>query len=54
MAKKEKTTIQKINGYKAIGNSFKAKGKLTTGQHFIDAAELIESQEKRIEELEAR
>ena len=53
MAKKPKKSItETISAFKTIGQSFKAKGKLTTGQHFIDAAELIESQQKRIKELE--
>ena len=54
MAKKpKKTPIQKANEYKAVGNSLKNKGKLTLGQHFIKAAELIEEQAERIKELEA-
>jgi len=56
MAKKKKSKediVKKTHEYRAIGNSFKAKGKLTTGMHFEQAAEIIEELQETIAELEA-
>lgn len=49
---KEIDVVKKANEFKAVGQSLKNKGKPTTGQHFHDAAGIIELQADRIEELE--
>ncbi len=50
---KDINVVKKVNEFKAVGMSLKNNGKPTTGQHFVDAAELIELQQERIAELEA-
>lgn len=45
--------VRKMNDFRAVGRSFSNKGKPTVGQHFADAAEIIELQAARIAELEA-
>ncbi len=47
----KKTTIQKVNHFKAVAQSLMDKGKLTLSKHFADAADLIEEQRLEIVDL---